>query len=878
MSILKNKFIQYILILLVFSSSLLISYFTYLSYQKYITIKSNTQLSSFIQHIESSLDKLERERIMSTRYSVSKDTHNLKKIIATQKSFDKTLKKFSEFNKQYIAFTPYTNQLKEISSEINLVRADINYLNENYKDVFLNKYHHISHLFIEIFNEITLTQHSEILKNYLVPYKMILELRENSILEGSYITYILASAKKMDKQDKDLWNELIQQDTFPNFNALLDDNIKQTLLEVMHVDNYKKILSSQREMIGVQSRTGDYSVSVNGWINEIKQKTDYFTQITSILRLKIQEIDEEKIWDSAIIVLLTTVLALILFYLLFKLFLFSLKSHRDDYISQDTQKDIKLVLNEDQQKELNRLIEHGKIGHIYKFLITTIKNGNQTKDLFLAGMSHEIRTPLNGILGFTQLLKDTEDPEEREEFISVIEKSSDNLLTIVNDILDLSKIKAQKIELENIPFDPIESFEAAVESYAAKAAEENIDFNLFLDPTLPTLLIGDPTKISQIIINLISNAVKFTSKNGEVNVSIKPISQDNDEAKVRFEVSDTGIGLTKEQQGKIFDAFSQADISTSRKFGGTGLGLTISGKLTEHMGGILSIESVVDEGSTFYFTLTLKKPKEATTRKVEDLSSYVVGILNPHIDQKYMINHNLETYISYTGAKIVHYTEETLLALKSSSKLPDILFIDHKFRYRGEELKPFLEFDTKIIVMSTGEHKGSLKRYESHIYKVMYKPINFTKTLKLLSKKSEITKVKQKNSYENVHILVTEDNSINQKLITNVLNRIGIEVTIANNGQEALELFRENEFDMILMDIEMPIMGGLEATGKILNYEQNNTKEHTPIVALTANALSGDREMYIGAGMDSYLSKPIELEALNTVLKTYFEDRMSVNK
>ena len=294
-------------------------------------------------------------------------------------------------------------------------------------------------------------------------------------------------------------------------------------------------------------------------------------------------------------------------------------------------KEIELVFDKNQQQVIKRLIDNGNVDHIYKFLIQAIKDANQTKDLFLASMSHEIRTPLNGILGFTQLLKETDSKEEREEFIAVIEKSGENLLTIVNDILDLSKIKAQKIELESIEFDPVESFEAAVESYAAKAAAENIDFNIFLDPELPTRVIGDPTKISQIIVNLISNAIKFTPKNGEVNVNIEKRSEDVDSTEVTFSVSDTGIGITEEQKKNIFEAFGQADVSTSRKYGGTGLGLSISGRFVELMGGKLNIRSVPNEGSTFYFTLVFKKPQSATRREVAKMSATTIGILNPHI-------------------------------------------------------------------------------------------------------------------------------------------------------------------------------------------------------------------------------------------------------
>jgi CheY-like chemotaxis protein len=369
--------------------------------------------------------------------------------------------------------------------------------------------------------------------------------------------------------------------------------------------------------------------------------------------------------------------------------------------------------------------------------------------------------------------------------------------------------------------------------------------------------------------------LKFTSQNGEVNVVIKKLSEDDHEVKVKFAVSDTGIGISKEQQKKIFEAFTQADVSTSRKYGGTGLGLSISGRLVEFMGGRLGIESVVDEGSTFHFTLTLEKPADAARRVVEDMSWMTVGILNPHIDEKYFKNKNLEAYIVYTGAKVVHYTDERLLSIKKSrSELPDILFVDHKYRQREDEFRQFLGVDTKVVVISTSDQKRALECYGPLIDKILYKPVNFTKTLKVLSDTEEVIDVKRKISFENLHILVAEDDVLNQELITNVLNKLGIEVTIVNDGQKAFESRKKNIYDMIFMDIEMPVMGGMEATANILSYERSNHQKHIPIIALTANALSGDREKYMGAGMDGYLAKPIELTTLEALLMEYFEEKI----
>ncbi len=851
------------------------SYYTYISYQKYIAVQNNTKLSLFVDGIESVLNKIESERIESTTYLVTQEKRSFQKLKKRRVKVDHSLAGLDTFVKHNSKYTIFNEQIKVITNTLKDVRKEIDNLSEDYRNIFFHAYHSkIFGSFLEILKDLSTSQKLKLTKSYLSMYEKYTELRENSIVENTLIYSVLLESRKMHTIDIALWKQLMGKDFLPQFNTLADDTVALKLQELLSVEAFNAIISEEREMILHEARKGEYSVSVAGWQNQINKKMDYFTQVQLLLYTEIQKIEQKHISTSRIGMIAYGVGVLLLLLLLLRLLVIYNKKDKNNQISGDTLKDIALVFNQNQQKEIRRLIESGQIDYIYKFLIQAIKDANQTKDLFLASMSHEIRTPLNGIVGFTNLLKETDDKEEQKEFISVIEKSSANLLTIVNDILDLSKIKAEKIELESIEFDPVDSFEAAVESYAAKAAEENIDLNIFLDPRLPTLLMGDPTKISQIIVNLVSNAIKFTSKNGEVSVSVEKLSENAEEVEVKFEVSDTGIGITKEQKKNIFEAFSQADVSTSRKYGGTGLGLSISGKFVELMGGKLNIWSVKDEGSSFYFTLTLIKPERAGKREVTDMSAYTVGILNPHIDEAYFINKNLESYITYSGAKIEYYTDKSLLALIGSSKLPDILFIDHKFRHRGNEIKQFLELDTKIVLISTGDQKRNLKRYRSHIDKILYKPVNFTKTLKALSDQEDISEAQQKITFENVHVLVAEDNLINQKLILNVLNRLGVEVSMANNGKEALELRMENEYDMIFMDIQMPVMGGMEATGNILSYERGHNKIHTPIVALTANAVAGDREKYIGAGMDGYLSKPIELEQLNILLQEYFEDRI----
>ncbi len=873
--IFKNIIVLNLLIVLTLGSVGVLSYTSYLSYQEHSKPQRSVKLSVFLEEIVYVLRKIDDERLKSATYLVTHSKSKFVQVIEARDIVDQSLLKLSRYLKENSTLSLYSTDVKDIYGALRHVRKEVDSLSRDYRKILFNGYHaEVFTPFFHMLSELALNQNSEILKSYFLMYEKIIVLKENTVLENTVIYSILLQKTPMSKQDKEIWDQVIAKDRLPQFSRLSDSAVSADLHALLFPDEYIRILSKERKQILEGATSGKYAVTVIAWLDKIIKKTDYFRQIESILYSHIQKLDAKNVSPSNTLLFFYAAVIFVLFLLLFKLLEVRSARIKNKQIYEDTRRDIALVFDKDQQKKFKRLIENGQLDLIYKFLIKAIEDSNQTKDLFLASMSHEIRTPLNGILGFTQLLKETGMTEEQYEFLLVVEKSSEHLLSIVNDILDLSKIKAHKIELESIDFDPIESFEAALESYAVKALEKNIEFNTFLDPQLPTLLTGDPTKISQVIVNLLSNAIKFTSNNGEVSVSIEKLSESADETKVKFSVSDTGIGITKEQQKNIFEAFSQADISTSRKYGGTGLGLSISGKLINLMGGELKIKSVKDEGSTFYFIIVIKKPKAASRRVVDNMSAYTVGILNPHIDTEYYINRDLEAYITYTGAAIMYYTDKTLLAIKDKSKLPDILFIDHKFRQRGGEIEKFINIDTKIVVMSTGDQKRNLKRYGSRIDKILYKPINFTKTLKALNSKEESTESKKQINFENIHVLVAEDNLINQKLIINVLNRIGVEVSIANNGQEALDYRMNEKCDMIFMDIEMPIMGGMEATGNILSYERNNAKKHVPIIALTANALAGDKEKYIATGMDGYLSKPIELDNLRDIFKEYFEERI----
>ncbi len=531
------------------------------------------------------------------------------------------------------------------------------------------------------------------------------------------------------------------------------------------------------------------------------------------------------------------------------------------------------------------------------------KKDKKKPNNFLANMSHELRTPLNGILGFTDILKDTQLDKEQQEFVSIIQDSSNSLLHIVNDILDFSKVESGKMELESIPFNPIEKFELTIESYSAKVAQKGVELGLYIDPKLPTIIMGDPTKLSQVILNLLSNAIKFTDQQGLVNISVEKTSETSKEINVKFSVKDSGKGIAEDRIGTIFEAFSQASVSTNREFGGTGLGLTISSQFVELMGGKLEIESKINEGTTFFFTIGLKKPAHSKSKIIFLDFKQNIGYVIPKDKNPYQeIDKNLEIYVEHTGSKFKTYYQEDIFNLKES-ELPDILFINHRYTQEEELLNRFLALKTKIVLITCADGQKISSLSKSEIDNFIFKPINLSKILKVLKETKEhitnkgvpiiesipketeykVKEVQKKEAHQQeiskMEILIAEDNLINQKLLINVLKNLNVNVTLANNGFEAFNLYKQNSYQMVLMDIQMPIMTGTQATKKIIEYEKEQKRVHTPIIALTANNLPSDITNYLEIGMDGYLSKPIQLIELQMTLDKYrVQEKKNISK
>ncbi len=518
------------------------------------------------------------------------------------------------------------------------------------------------------------------------------------------------------------------------------------------------------------------------------------------------------------------------------------------------------------------------------------------KSSFLANMSHEIRTPMNGVVGMTEILKHTGLREDQKEFVSIIESSASSLLNVINDILDFSKIDSNKIEIESISFQVRKVIEDVGDTLLLPVEKKGISMLVYTDPSIPDALFGDPLRLRQVILNLANNAVKFTSK-GEVLVSAEMVSEKGennhkkDEVTILFKVKDTGIGISEEAQVKLFEAFVQADATINRKYGGTGLGLTISKQLVELMGGQLKLESKMGKGSTFSFRLTFKTDKNSTKgyfTESEDLSHLRVLVLDDNqsnriIFKKYFSFWNIQNDEAADVDEAVDKVRESI-----KKKMPyNLILVDFQmpeksgFDFSQIMIKEKLKRDTKLILFSSISDMISADTIRENGFDAyLYKPIKYLPFRKIIFDTinyqvgEEISEAHLKNNplqtykTSDLKILLAEDNMVNQKVASVILNKFGyINVDIANNGTEAVQMHLDNHYDLILMDIQMPVMSGLEATKKIREFEKATPgTKRVKIIALTANALEEDVKLYLREGLDSVLTKPFKPDDLKEIL------------
>ena len=505
----------------------------------------------------------------------------------------------------------------------------------------------------------------------------------------------------------------------------------------------------------------------------------------------------------------------------------------------------------------------------------TAEEASQAKSEFLANMSHEIRTPLNGIIGMTELALDTALSLEQREYLTMVKSSADALLAILNDILDFSKIEMRKLELEQIPFSVRDHLAELLKPLALRAEQKDLEVVCHVLPDVPNVAVGDPGRLRQVIVNLVGNAIKFTER-GQILVQVQVESRSADATVLHYFVSDSGIGIPLDKQQAIFEPFKQADGSTTRRFGGTGLGLTISSTLVELMDGRMWLESAPHEGSTFHFTVGLgvtdARP-DPPAANLTDLPVLVVddNAVNRRVLHDLLVRWRMRPTVVDSGAAALRALADENAAGRPfalvllDANMPEMDGFEVARRIRDEAT---LAGATIMMLSSSGQYDESNRCLEAGIASYLTKPVDQRELLgaigRALSREPSqraalpSSMLPAELPERRLHVLLAEDNAVNQRLAASLLQRRGHRVTIAANGREALDAVKRQAYDVVLMDVQMPEMGGFEATAAIRARERAANGARLPIIAMTAHAMKGDRERCLAAGMDEYLTKPLD--------------------
>ena len=878
-----------IIILFIFSS-----YFLYLSYNQYnkaVFIENKLKSTTVLENLSNEIAK---ERGLSSTFIASNGHISKEKLAKQRQIVNNSMKQFYIYYKKRGS----NQRIKQIINQLNQignVRNKIDSLKDiDFYDIFFSYYSKINKIiFTELKTLKDIATNSDIVSLSSSLIADINDVEYNS-QERDFISKIISEYAPFSEKDIKIWLSISGKTNTFSLEQLKDPISKMRISTLYHSREGRKTLNdvfnAKKDLI-MSAQNGNYTIDPTMWFTimskkiEILQKSSKYMQSSLLEDVKLYKNQNIGQLISAGITWLTSIVFMFLGVMLSKQFKKNIKGLEGIFRKveelAETKEDVDFSTSEGMSKAYN--IINQAIDNIAKEK-DSAKEASAAKSIFLANMSHEIRTPLNGIVGFTELLKGTDLDDEKREFVDVIEKSSENLLAIINNILDLSKVESNKVEIDAILFSPIEEFENAIEVYGPKAAEKGIHLSAYIDPNLNRYIKGDITKIKEVLINLLSNAVKFTKENGYITTEIKKVDgMPEGKTKIYFSVQDTGIGIEKDKMKDIFSAFSQADSTITRKFGGTGLGLTISSKYVEMMGGTLQLESEPGKGSKFFFTLEFDESSSSSDDYMGSFSQYNCAVLSS-ADKPKPHSQFIYNYFNYFGASVKFYSDFKSLKNLIYRSGCNIIVADYE-DISKEEIDEYTKIKLPIIIILKATQQSKFESLKTKYITPIYEPINMSKIIKVLkasieflpTKETPQVKAKTTASYGkkfNANVLVAEDNEINQKLITRTLQNLGLNVTIAVNGLEAFKKRKQNNYDLIFMDIAMPVMDGVISTQEILKYESEKGIPHIPIIAITANALKGDRERFMKEGLDEYITKPIKKDSILNILNIFIPDKI----
>ena len=730
-------------------------------------------------------------------------------------------------------------------------------------------------------------------QEYIEYYSNVSTIAYATESEKALVSYYLSLKKFIPTHNLIYWDQIISKSQIFDLNRKKISILHEDIDGILQKDIFQNSLRSMEDIrldIMSNAQTGQYKSTVASWVSQVNIKQKSLHKIENMLLGKIfNDVNHELEKSTSVLFISALGIILSLLGLLFFIMQWRRKNTQDHLFNVLLHK-ISQITDEDKVSVTSSIESHKMayeyVGSNYETIYENNANlemENKTNKAFLNNLAYEIQTPLNGISGYTKLLKETTINDEQNEFIDILENSFENLDSILSKLTNQSVLPSQKLEVENVSFDVVHKIESAVETFSIKADQKDIVLGLFIEPSLFYKVKGDATKLSQIITNLIENALDASNAYDSIDIVLENVHDEEEQISIKFSINDQGIGYNDDELMNIRNAFTEME--TVNNIANLDMrNLSISNKIIKRMGGKLEVLSRKGEGSSFFFVLSFEKDsKENNTEVYPSFKGMKVGLALPSKDINRQIDKNLKTYVEHLDTEFTLYDYDTIFDDDRHVELPDIMFAYHHYARLEGELEEFSNLQCKVALITSGTLRSRINTDKFTFSSIVYAPITMSKIVKIFVDSKLETYVKSQGSvvekvidtknkeFENIHILVAEDNEISYKIVTSILGNMGIKTSVAIDGQKAFELRRENDFDMVFMDIDMPIMDGFEATSKILYYEGINQFKHVPIIALTADT-HRELEKYLQAGMDDYLAKPIDEESIQSLVRKYCID------